>query len=136
MPRRAQVFLLGGLAVAALLVMLLYAPLSLVHHREVMSKAPVESRPWLDDPECRDFTIRLGRSLPKMALASYPGSGNTWIRAVIERLTGYFTGSIYDDEQLYKNGKSAMEDPAQQERERGIINLLRPSNDFQDSTER
>lgn len=31
------------------------------------------------------------------ALMSYPGSGNTWIRHIIETLTGYHTTSVYCD---------------------------------------
>ena len=30
-------------------------------------------------------------------LASFPGSGNTWSRLLIEYASGYFTGSIYND---------------------------------------
>lgn len=64
-------------------------------------------QPWLGDPECDELTVRLApaHSIPKMSLASYPGSGNTWIRGIIERLTGIFTGSIYEDQQLYANGR-------------------------------
>ncbi|XP_045215816.1 WSCD family member CG9164-like [Mercenaria mercenaria] len=34
---------------------------------------------------------------PLVALASYPGSGNTWTRELIEVVTGTLTGSIYTD---------------------------------------
>lgn len=63
-------------------------------------------RPWGDDPECREYTVGFIRngSRPTMALISYPGSGNTWIRGIIERLTGYFTGSVYADKNLYIKG--------------------------------
>ena len=37
-------------------------------------------------------------------LASFPGSGNTWARYVIERATGYFTGSIAEDGTLFEGG--------------------------------
>ena len=30
---------------------------------------------------------------PRTALASFPGSGNTWLRTLLEQLTGIFTGS-------------------------------------------
>ncbi len=33
-------------------------------------------------------------------LLSFPGSGNTWIRLLIEYCTGYFTGSLYNDNEL------------------------------------
>ncbi|XP_077986097.1 sialate:O-sulfotransferase 2-like [Glandiceps talaboti] len=32
---------------------------------------------------------------PPIALASFPGSGNTWARHLIEQATGIYTGSIY-----------------------------------------
>ena len=44
-------------------------------------------------------------SLPTTGLVSFPGSGNTWIRYLIEGATGIFTGSFYRDVALFKNGK-------------------------------
>ena len=65
-------------------------------------------QPWrsLNDPECSSFVVQfiLNASQPLMALATYPGSGNTWIRGLIERLTGYFTGSPYADKRLFQQG--------------------------------
>jgi len=60
-------------------------------------------RPWNNDSECNKYFIEFirGRNYPKMALASYPGSGNTWMRGIIERMTGYFTGSV-SNESKYK----------------------------------
>ena len=40
----------------------------------------------------------------KVALASFPGSGNTWSRLLLEELTGYFTGSVYFDRKLLCTG--------------------------------
>nr|XP_002120962.3 WSC domain-containing protein 1-like [Ciona intestinalis] len=37
-------------------------------------------------------------------LISFPGSGNTWIRHLLEQATGLYTGSIYSDEHLYRKG--------------------------------
>jgi hypothetical protein len=42
--------------------------------------------------------------LPACALASYPGSGNTWVRYLIEAASGIYTGSIYKDANLYFEG--------------------------------
>lgn len=39
-----------------------------------------------------------------MALASYPGSGNTWVRGLIQTTTGLCTGAIYCDKTLRSNG--------------------------------
>ena len=43
-------------------------------------------------------------TLPLVALASFPGSGNTWVRYLIERATGIYTGSIYNDKDLFNKG--------------------------------
>ncbi len=42
---------------------------------------------------------------PPMALASYPGSGNTWVRYLLEAASGVFTGSRYKDLQIQIFGK-------------------------------
>ncbi|XP_022246035.1 WSCD family member GA21586-like [Limulus polyphemus] len=41
---------------------------------------------------------------PVTALASFPGSGNTWIRYLVQQSTGYLTGSIYGDSALAMAG--------------------------------
>ena len=41
---------------------------------------------------------------PVVALASFPGSGNTWLRYLIQQASGYLTGSVYKDYALLKNG--------------------------------
>ena len=41
---------------------------------------------------------------PVVALASFPGSGNTWLRYLIQQATGFLTGSVYKDYALLKNG--------------------------------
>ncbi|CAG9862420.1 unnamed protein product [Phyllotreta striolata] len=41
---------------------------------------------------------------PTVALASFPGSGNTWLRYLLQQATGYHTGSVYKDYGLRKNG--------------------------------
>ena len=40
---------------------------------------------------------------PVTALWSVPGSGNTWVRYLIQHVTGYFTGAIYNDNTLKKS---------------------------------
>jgi len=40
----------------------------------------------------------------KVGLTSIPGSGNTWIRSVIRAGTRLYTGSVYGDRGLYKQG--------------------------------
>ena len=53
--------------------------------------------PWFWDKECERYKISFNakKSLPLVALASFPRSGNTWMRHLIERFTGIFTGSFY-----------------------------------------
>ena len=45
-------------------------------------------------PKCR----------PPVALASFPGSGNTWLRHTLEGACGIFTGSRYKDLQIQMFG--------------------------------
>lgn len=45
------------------------------------------------------------RSKQLMALASFPGAGNTWARHLIELATGFYTGSYYFDGSLYNKGE-------------------------------
>ena len=40
----------------------------------------------------------------KVALASFPGSGNSWVRYLMEQSTGYHTGSVYIDHNLRSHG--------------------------------
>jgi len=56
-----------------------------------------------DDP-CRRYAVKFGRDLSIVGLASYPSSGNTWMRYLIEGSTGYYTGSMYNDISLRKKG--------------------------------
>lgn len=41
---------------------------------------------------------------PTIALASFPGSGNTWLRYLLQQATGFYTGSVYKDYGLLKSG--------------------------------
>nr|XP_002735861.2 PREDICTED: WSC domain-containing protein 2-like [Saccoglossus kowalevskii] len=44
------------------------------------------------------------KPLPLVALASFPGSGNTWVRHLLQQATGIYTGSIYNDKSLKREG--------------------------------
>ncbi len=43
-------------------------------------------------------------SNPLVALSSIPGSGNTWVRYLLQQATGIYTGSVYHDPGLKKAG--------------------------------
>lgn len=62
--------------------------------------------PWAKSPSCSNFSITFQPpdSLPTRGLASFPSSGNTWIRYLVETATGMYTGSFYDDTSLIKKG--------------------------------
>ena len=62
--------------------------------------------PWPTETECQRYSVQFARDrdLPVVGLASYPSSGNTWLRFLIEGITGYFTGSMYNDISLRKKG--------------------------------
>ncbi|XP_060567514.1 WSCD family member GA21586-like [Ruditapes philippinarum] len=42
---------------------------------------------------------------PLVALASFPGSGNTWTRTLLETATGILTGSLYSDRGAFDGSK-------------------------------
>ena len=46
---------------------------------------------------CGGFSVAFAQSgtVPPIALASRPGSGNTWLRYLIQGATGIFTGDVY-----------------------------------------
>ena len=50
--------------------------------------------------------IRLGNEgeFSIIMLVSLPGSGNTWIRFLLDRLFGVYSGSLTFDKSLYKGG--------------------------------
>ncbi|XP_068205920.1 sialate:O-sulfotransferase 2-like isoform X2 [Palaemon carinicauda] len=69
--------------------------------------------PWPSAVECMGLRVSFARrrTLPRTALASFPGSGNTWFRYLIQSTSGLFTGSIYNDRQLAKKGFYGESDP-------------------------
>ncbi|XP_042224804.1 WSC domain-containing protein 1-like [Homarus americanus] len=64
-------------------------------------------RPWGDDhpgSPCVNYETRLGSKLTRVLLMSYPCSGNSWLRYLLEGATGFFTGSLYKEKPLYEGG--------------------------------
>ena len=59
---------------------------------------------WAEDRRCSKMSFAKA-SKTHTVVTSVPGSGNTWIRYLVERATGRFTGSIYKDVQTYVKGK-------------------------------
>ncbi|OWF48649.1 WSCD family member AAEL009094-like [Mizuhopecten yessoensis] len=63
---------------------------------------------YMGQPDTDNWTCKGLRystiSLPSTALVSFPGSGNTWIRHVIQQATGMATGSAYTDKSLKRDG--------------------------------
>ncbi|ELU11422.1 hypothetical protein CAPTEDRAFT_193824 [Capitella teleta] len=57
-----------------------------------------------DRTSCLDITFAGNGTclLPSTALASFPGSGNTWVRHLIELSTGFYTGGMYRDPTLQR----------------------------------
>ncbi|KAJ7996086.1 hypothetical protein DPEC_G00233430 [Dallia pectoralis] len=56
------------------------------------------------DYRCKERTFLPEKSPNLVALSSFPGAGNTWVRHLIELVTGYYTGSFYFDGTLYNRG--------------------------------
>ncbi|XP_070689847.1 sialate:O-sulfotransferase 2 [Pempheris klunzingeri] len=58
----------------------------------------------VQDNRCMDRHFLPTRAKQLVALASFPGAGNTWARHLIELTTGFYTGSYYFDGSLYNKG--------------------------------
>lgn len=58
----------------------------------------------VQDNRCLDRRFLPTRTKHQIALASFPGAGNTWARHLIELATGFYTGSYYFDGSLYNKG--------------------------------
>ncbi|XP_068767256.1 sialate:O-sulfotransferase 2 isoform X2 [Struthio camelus] len=78
----------------------------------------------VQDNRCMDRRFLPARSRPFVALASFPGAGNTWARHLIELATGFYTGSYYFDGSLYNKARRGKPIYEQQRRPR----LLTPTN--------
>ena len=55
----------------------------------------------IDPGKCKFMN---GTSRQPIALASFPGSGNTWVRGLLQQVTGFCTGSLYCDADLRRHG--------------------------------
>lgn len=73
--------------------------LDIPHYRYCWRKTQLEREP--PQSTCR-FIDGAGRS--PVGLASFPGSGNTWVRGLLQRVTGICTGGIYCDVTLRASG--------------------------------
>lgn len=61
-------------------------------------------RTYAHDSRCETRNFLADRTVALTALASFPGSGNTWLRYLIESVGGIYSGSVYDDEKLHELG--------------------------------
>lgn len=61
---------------------------------------------YCPDSRCTEKKFLPEKSSTLVALSSFPGAGNTWVRHLIELATGYYTGSYYFDGTLYNRGNS------------------------------
>lgn len=67
-------------------------------------RSPKVRYPWKNDLNCSKFAVRFGKAIPFVHLLSFPRSGNSWTRYLTECATGFFTGSVYNSQKLYKLG--------------------------------
>lgn len=63
-------------------------------------------RLWKDSSSanCSQYQTRFALGLPRTYLVSFPGSGNTWTRYLLEAASGIFTGAVYNDKVLRQSG--------------------------------
>ena len=64
-------------------------------------------RTLAEDKKCEPISfLSINNSVKRAGLISYPGSGNTWSRHLIEQASGIYTGTVYYDGGLFKAGIS------------------------------
>ncbi|XP_077980550.1 sialate:O-sulfotransferase 2-like [Glandiceps talaboti] len=77
--------------------------LLLVRTDDSSSSHSLLAAPFLGEGKCAvRFAALHERAL--VALASFPGSGNMWIRHLIEKASGLYTGNCRPDKELFKEG--------------------------------
>ncbi|XP_042236309.1 WSC domain-containing protein 1-like [Homarus americanus] len=59
---------------------------------------------WSEDAQCSKFLVNFGKNIEGTLLLSFPRSGNTWTRYLLEGATGIFTSSVFNDPSLTKAG--------------------------------
>ncbi|KAG7175709.1 uncharacterized protein LOC121857317 [Homarus americanus] len=59
---------------------------------------------WPLDSRCSGVKVRFGVGLRRVWLLSFPRSGNTWTRYLMEAATGFFTSAVYNDKTLISLG--------------------------------
>lgn len=72
---------------------------NLPQHRDQHSTLKLDSSSTISDNKNEFNDSKKG-----IALASFPGSGNTWLRYLLQQATGIYTGSVYKDYGLLKSG--------------------------------
>ena len=122
-----------------LISIILFASILKLHKSSLKSK-------YLSTQKMSDqCQVKLGHNnqFPTILLLSFPGSGNTWVRFLIEQSTGFLTGSVYNDRNLQVNLLGELEDPKlkntivvkshitglskKDKKEKSIIEFLKPS---------
>ena len=62
-------------------------------------------RTLAEDKKCKPISfLPINNQLKRAGIISFPGSGNTWIRHLIEQATGIYTGSVYHGHKFYNTG--------------------------------
>nr|CAB3267769.1 WSC domain-containing protein 1-like [Phallusia mammillata] len=78
---------------------------NLTHRCACQAKRYVQVyRTLVEDKRCGNIKFLPPRTRKQTVLLSFPGSGNTWVRYLLEKATGVYTGSKYRDEALFKTG--------------------------------
>ena len=121
------ILILGVAGYSSILIWLLLHPSESVRHHVRKDAVPAnvtdqklvqtesnETLPTSDSNPCQPIK-GYPHQFQTIPLISTPGSGNTWVRSLIEQATGYLSGSIYNDGNLGKILKGEMLDLRDQE---------------------
>ena len=63
-------------------------------------------RSYSKDKRCEPLKfLPKNSTVKRAALVSFPGSGSTWLRHMLEQTTGIYSGSVYGSKRLRRAGK-------------------------------
>ncbi|XP_063833242.1 WSCD family member AAEL009094 [Ostrinia nubilalis] len=107
MPRRSLLLLAAAVVMLYfLIIMFMLSPLngskSTYYGHGYMNHFSYRQLPAVN--WCKELRWRSPPAPHVVALVSYPGSGNTWLRYLLQQATGIVTGSIYMDHSLRVHG--------------------------------
>ena len=73
-------------------------------HSDALAYEKCSASAKISQPSETDCVFLKDNNRSTITLSSFPGSGNTWVRGLLQKATGYCTGALFCDAYLRKHG--------------------------------